>query len=191
MVGISKNKYILYIIALAVLFVIPTYIITANTDTLKDGTEYNFKVEAYDPYDMFRGNYIVINFKENEVAGYYNPDSNGYEKDEYYVTISKDYEGFAYFSSASKVKPNTNNYYKATGSYYNNIGFNGEEGKLRIDTPTRYYMNEKKSYNAELVYNQNIENTYVKVRVKDGKMVIVGVYVNDILIDSIDNELID
>ena len=47
-------------------------------------------------------------------------------------------------------------------------------------------MNEKKSLSAEGTYRKNIDNTYVKVRVKNGKMVIVGVYVNDVLIDTID-----
>ena len=47
-------------------------------------------------------------------------------------------------------------------------------------------MNENKSLNAEQIYRDNIDNTYVKVRVKNGKMVIVGVYVNNILIDTID-----
>ena len=47
-------------------------------------------------------------------------------------------------------------------------------------------MNEDKSENAEKIYRENLDNAYVKVRVKDGKMVLVGVYINDILIDSID-----
>ena len=47
-------------------------------------------------------------------------------------------------------------------------------------------MNEHKSLDAEKIYDENVDNTYVKVRVKDGLMVIVGVYVNDILIDTID-----
>ena len=46
--------------------------------------------------------------------------------------------------------------------------------------------NENKSLDAEKIYDENVDNTYVKVRVKDGVMVIVGVYVNDVLIDTID-----
>lgn len=100
---------------------------------------------------------------------------------EYYVTLGTDADGFAYFRSVNLEKPsNTSNYFKTTG-YYSTY-----QKKLIIDTPTRYYMNENKSISAEQIYRENIDSTYVKVRVKNGKMVVVGVYVNDILIDSID-----
>lgn len=171
-------KIIIYILSLIFLFSIPICLIIENTDTLIGGEEYLFKVEAFDPYDMFRGNYLNINFKERSIEA----DSNNIVKDDtyFYVTISKDIEGFAYFDNISTSKPqNTSNYFKTTGYYseYSNLYF--------IETPTRYYMNEEKSLSAEKTYNENIDNTYVKVRVKNGKMVIVGVYVNDILIDSI------
>lgn len=171
-------KIIIYILSLIFLFSIPICLIIENTDTLIGGEEYLFKVEAFDPYDMFRGNYLNINFKERSIEA----DSNNIVKDDtyFYVTISKDVEGFAYFDNISTSKPqNTSNYFKTTGYYseYSNSYF--------IETPNRYYMNEEKSLSAEKTYNENIDNTYVKVRVKNGKMVIVGVYVNDILIDSI------
>lgn len=180
MTKLTSNKIIIYILSICILFVIPIYTIATNNNTLKDGTEYLFKVEAFDPYDMFRGNYLNIKFKENTVKGistYYQESNN----DEYYVTIEKNKDGFAYFKSISSTKPrNTSNYFKTTG-YYNKYS-----NTCKIDTPTRYYMNEKKSVIAEEIYRNNIDTTYVKVRVKNGKMVIVGVYVNDILIDSMD-----
>ena len=172
------NKMIIYILALIFLFSIPIYMIIASTDTLIGGEEYLFKVEAFDPYDMFRGNYLNINFKERSIE--INSDDIDKNVKTFYVTIAKDNEGFAYFDSISSEKPkNTSNYFKTTGYYskYSN--------SCTIDTPTRYYMNEEKSLSAEKTYNENIDSTYVKVRVKDGKMVIVGVYINNILIDSI------
>ena len=177
---LTSNQIILYALSILILFAIPIYTILTNNTALKDGTEYLFKVEAFDPYDMFRGNYLNINFKENSVSenvlNQQNNDSN-----EYYVTIGTDADGFAYFKSISQVEPkNTSNYFKTTG-YYRTYS-----KEYIIDTPTRYYMNENKSLSAEQIYRDNIDSTYVKVRVKNGKMVIVGVYVNDILIDSID-----
>lgn len=174
---LSTNKKIIYTLSLIILFTIPIYMIIANTDTLIDGEEYLFKVEAFDPYDMFRGNYLNINFKERSIN--VNSDDINEDSKTFYVTIAEDNEGFAYFDSISTNKPqNISNYFKTTGYYsrYSN--------SCTIDTPTRYYMNEEKSLAAEKTYNENIDNTYVKVRVKNGKMVIVGVYVNDILIDS-------
>lgn len=176
---LNQKKLAIYIFSVIILFSIPIYIIISNFIALNSGTEYLFKVEAIDPYDMFRGNYLNINFKEREVYGGYYKDYD-YASSEYYVTIGEYSNGFAYFKGISKTKPeNTQNYYKTT-AYYNRYS-----NKYTIITPTRYYMNENKSLLAEEIYNDNIDNTYVKVRVKDGQMVIVGIYVNDVLIDSI------
>ena len=177
---LTLSQKIIYALSILILFVIPIYIIVTNDTALKGGTEYLFKVEAVDPYDMFRGNYLNISFKEDTVNG------NGFELQnnngrECYVTIGVGLDGFAYFRGISSTEPkNISNYYKTTG-YYRKYS-----GQYIIETPTRYYMNEKKSLKAEQIYGENIDNTYVKVRVKNGKMVIVGVYVNNILIDSID-----
>lgn len=175
------NKKIgLYILVVAVLFLLPIYTIIVSTDTLKGGSEYMFKVQAFDPYDMFRGNYININFEEqyvkdcNAVKGMYG--------EKCYVTIATKEDGYAYFSKISLEKPEqTSDYYQTNAYYYE------YDASCKIDTPDRYYMNENKSYHAEKIYGENIDNTYVKVRVKNGKMVIVGVYVNDELIDTIES----
>lgn len=176
----NSNKIILFTLSIVILFAIPIYTIFVNSNTLKDGKEYLFKVEAFDPYDMFRGNYLNISFEEDTVRG--NPvnlerDGNNV----YYVEIGTHRNGFAYFKNISLTKPtHTSSYFKTTARYIDRYS------NYTIETPTRYYMNENKSLNAEEIYNENIDNTYVKVRVKDGKMVIVGVYVDGILIDSID-----
>ena len=182
---IQSKQLFLYVLSIIVLFAIPISTIVINSDTLKDGTEFLFKVEAYDPYDIFRGNYLNIRFEEDTAT--YIPASNHFEEDieyrknECFVTIKKNKDGFAYFDTASLTKPtNTSDYYKTTG-YYRNY-----ENLYEIDTPTRYYMNENKSEKAEQLYRQNLDNVYVKVRVKNGKMVLVGVYVNNVLIDSVD-----
>lgn len=170
----ETKKIILYIIVLCCLFLLPICMVIVNTDTLKDGKEFLFKVEAFDPYDVLRGNYLDINFSES-----YARNGSNFETeygDRCFATIKEDEYGFAYFDQITKEKP------KKTEDYYETKIYYGE----RIETPTRYYMNEEKSLLAEEIYNENLDNTYIKVRVKNGKMVIVGVYVDDELIDTID-----
>ena len=77
---------------------------------------------------------------------------------------------------------------KASNYYKTTVRYNSYRDEYVVDTPTRYYMNENISEEAEEFYRSNIDSTYVKVRVKDGNMVIVGVYVDGILIDSIEEE---
>lgn len=177
---LTLKQMLLYILSILILLAIPIYTIVTNDTTLKGGAEYLFKVEAFDPYDMFRGNYLNISFEEDSVDVNFIKEENT-NKEDCYATIGIGADGFAYFSSVSLTEPkNTSNYFKTRG-YYRNY-----TQEYIIDTPTRYYINENKSVNAEQIYNDNINNTYVKVRVKNGKMVIVGVYVNNILIDTID-----
>lgn len=175
----KKNKLVIYIVAVFVLFIIPIGTVWLKTDALRSGEEFLFKVEAFDPYDMFRGNYLRINFMEQNVVGEYSEE--GEYDDWFYVTVDKSGDGFAYFSNISLKEPKEiSNYYKTRGYYIDHAK------TYNIDTPTRYYMNENKSLDAEEIYEENMEDTYVKVRVKDGQMVIVGVYVNDVLIDTIE-----
>lgn len=168
---------ILFALAVIVLFTVPVIMIIMNNLALKRGTEYLFKVEAFDPYDMLRGNYIYITFENEEVKSEQLNDE--YYSEELYVTIKKDKKGYAYFDKVSLTKPENTDYYKTSG-YYSSYS----EG-YRINTPTRYYMNEDKSLEAEKLYEENIDDTYVKVRVHKGNMVIVGVYIGDNLIDNI------
>jgi uncharacterized membrane-anchored protein len=175
-----NKKILLYILVVIVLFAFPIYTIIVSTDTLKGGNEFLFKVQAFDPYDMFRGNYINIDFKEQYVED--SNIGNIVYGEKYFVGIDTRDDGYAYFSNISLEKP------KDTADYYQTTGYSYYDNRCRIDTPNRYYMNENKSYNAEKIYNKNTDNTYVKVRVKNGKMVIVGVYVDGVLIDSIESQ---
>ena len=180
MIKLPFKKFVIYVITMFMLFFIPIYTIAINTNTLKDGTEFLFEVQAYDPYDMFRGNYLRVTFKEDTVPAYSNFLDLNYN-DPCYVTIGVRPNGFAYFKHISKERPtNTSDYYETTASYYS------WAKEYSVETPTRYYMNENKSLAAEKYLNDNIENAYVKVRVKNGKMVLAGIYVNNMLIDTID-----
>ena len=170
----ETKKIILYIIVLCCLFLLPICMVIVNTDTLKDGNEFLFKVGAFDPYDFLRGNYLDISFLEDEAKG--KVDSVLEYGDKCFAKIEKNNDGFAYFSDLTVKKPKDTSDYYETVMYYS----------TRIETPTRYYMNENKSLDAEEIYRENIENTYIKVRVKNGKMVIIGVYVDDKLIDTIE-----
>lgn len=172
----SKNKIIIYIVAIVILLGIPLYTVYENYDLLINGQEYSFEVEAFDPHDIFRGKYLYVNFKENKVeSAKLGNEENNY----YYVEIKTNKDGFSYFDNITTTKPkNIKNYYKTKGYYSKYMGSN-----YIIDTPTRYYMNENKSSEAEKIYEDNVEDAYVKVRVKNGNMIITGVYVNDKLID--------
>ena len=174
------NKWIFYIITVVILFSIPIVTVVNNMITLKNGTEFKFRVMAFDPYDMFRGMYLDIQLAEDETrTNYYSDILEEYDKNNVFVTIKEDYDGFAYFDKVFGEKPeDTINYVKAT------VDYSEYANSYYVESPLKaYYMNEEKSYGAEKIYDDNIEATCVKVRVKDGNMTIVGIYVDDVLID--------
>lgn len=64
-----KNKKILFILFITVVIAqlfIPVKIILNKEDILKTGTAFKFKTAPIDPTDPFRGEYIILNFDENE-----------------------------------------------------------------------------------------------------------------------------
>jgi hypothetical protein len=50
----------------------------------------------------------------------------------------------------------------------------------------RYYMEEKIAPKAENAYRENVNqnNTYIKTKVKNGSIVIEGLYINDMRIED-------
>ena len=157
------------------------FIIGYNEDIICMQTDLNDKIEVIKrisnkyhlEYISFKEEFDKILTKDNYLEFDYNETC--------FVTIKVGSNGYAYFDNISTEKPtHTNAYYETTVSYKS-----WRDGYV-ISTPTRYYMNEDKSLDAERYLNDNIDNAYVKVRVKNGKMVIVGVYVNNMLIDTID-----
>ena len=130
---------------------------------LETGEEYKFRVNPVDPYDAFRGRYVSLNSRQ-EVRG-----------DGRYGMIAVDADGFAYISLITDEKPVSGAYVKSNERYW---------FSLPID---RYYMDEKLAPKAETRTRNREpgEETYVTVRVKNGALVISGLYIDGIAIEDI------
>ena len=127
------KKILLYVLVVIVLFALPIYTIVVSMDTLKGGNEFLFKVQAFDPYDMFRGNYININFQERYADS--SNIENGVSGKKYFVTIETDDEGYAYFSDVSIKRPDDTADDYETEAYFFNYN---DDTKGRSETPERY-----------------------------------------------------
>jgi len=153
--------------ALAALIIIQLFVpisgIIKRFNVLKTGTEFKFKVYPVDPYDAFRGRYVSLNVQQR---------SNGKGK---YGVIALDKDGFAVITSVSDNKP-------ASGHYVTSI----ERGwfTLPID---RYYMDEKFAPKAERLTQRREADAeaYVTVRVKNGTLVVSGLYIDGVAIEDI------
>jgi uncharacterized membrane-anchored protein len=149
-----------------------------SENVLKEGTEFKFEAAPVDPNAPFRGKYITLRYKETTTQ--VSENKNWKNNETIYVSLINDENGFAKIYSVSKEEPiGDHNFVKAkVGYYYSN--------QLTIEYPfNRFYMEESKAYDAEVIYNKSLRdrknhNTYALIYVKDGEAVI-----NDVLIDGI------
>lgn len=183
-----NNKKILFtafiIVSMVQLFV-PTKMIIDKEIIMGDGVEYKFKMAPIDPSDPFRGKYITLSFDESSIEI---EDEDDWMRGEIvYASIAKDTDGFARLKSVSKTKPIDNqDFVEAKVSFVTENGSN----MLTIDYPfDRYYMEESKAYNAELIYRQfqldTNQITYALVSVKGGEAVLKDVLINGTSIKEI------
>lgn len=177
-----KNKKLiisLFIVVALVQLYIPAKMIFDSENVLKTGMPYKFKVAPVDPNDPFRGKFIALRYKENfiEVAN----KNDWIENETVYALLKTDSKGFVKIEAISKEIPkNSTDYIEAIiddisvdNQVYLEYSFN------------RFYMEETKANDAEVFYNESLQNntvveTYALVYVKNGKAVL-----DDILIDGV------
>ena len=166
------------LVALVQLYV-PAKMIWDRENVIETGIEYKFKTAPIDPSDPFRGKYITLNYDENTAI--VSDGQNWVLGESIYVSLTTDNLGFAKIKSVSKTKPTDNeSFIKAKVRFSSGKSSN----KLTIDYPfDRYYMEESKAYNAELIYRQSQQDTnqvtYALVSIKNGDAVL-----KDVLIDG-------
>lgn len=167
------------LIALIQLYV-PSRMIWSREAILKRGTEYRFRTAPIDPTDPFRGKYIILNFEDNTTQ--IESGKNWASGEQIYVYLTTNNNGFAVIKSVSKEKPIDNQpFVNAKVSFITG----NDSGKLVIDYPfNRFYMEESKAYEAELLHTESQQDsskiTYALVSIKNGNAVL-----KDVLIDGV------
>ncbi len=182
------NKKILlsvFIIVALVQLYVPASMILEREDILDKGREYKFKTEPIDPSDPFRGKYITLRFEENMIE--IQNEADWLRGEIIYVFLTTDNEGFTKIQSVSKENPTINQDFLKTKVRY--VTRNGSN-QLTIDFPfDRYYMEESKAYDAELIYRESQLDTnqiaYALVSIKDGDAVLKDVLINGVSIREI------
>ena len=158
--GVQNNlKTDIKIIAAVIMIVAQVFVvgfaIASNSIIVATGKEYKFKVEPFDPYDVFRGRYI--HFK---IPG----DNKIYDSSDRYAIIKTDDEGFSQIKSYTENKPESD---------YITVKRNNPSAL------ERYYIDEKITSKAEnLTSLENKKDIYVTVRIKNGKAVTTGFYID-------------
>lgn len=169
------NKKIIFIGFALILLSIPLYLMITSESVLENGVRHKIRLQAYDPFDPFRGKYLRMNY-DNEVQC----DVTFQKGDGIYITLDQDSLGYSFFAYGSDEAPeNSTDYFKTTvtqQSYGNTVRF-------RTDNLSKYFINENKAKPAEKVmwdYQRNHpDSIYVAIRVLDGEVRLEDIYVEE------------
>lgn len=186
----SKSVYVAaFVLIVLAQWYVPAQMISEHEDVAANGKVLRFITAPVDPYDAFRGKYIILNFREDKGEITKETKSLNYG-DDIYVTFT-DSSGYALVESVLVAEPMDNSVYvKAKVDYIdNNIFLVNSKVKrpmasIHIDYPfERYYMNEIKAPKAETAYQESNreakDNVYAQIAIKNG----IGV-VKDVIIDN-------
>ena len=176
----SKLIFGLFIILAVVQIAVPIGQIRKYEDVLQTGQPYKFRTAPVDPYDAFRGKYVALSYAQ--VAA---PKKHGDVipfRATAYVSLTQDENGFAVFREVSLNPPSMGDYLRVECLFIesNYMAY----FRLPFD---RFFMEESKAPQAELAYlrygnrrgTRTTAQTYVAVRVKNGRGVIEDLFIND------------
>jgi len=151
---------------------VPGWMIFEQEQTLRLGTEYKFQTEPVDPYDLFRGRYVALRFKAEDVKR--KPgDSELPRNTKVYVAVKTNAAGFAEVERVSQTPLNGDNVFPATVTWGDRLQF----------PFNRYYMEETLAPQAEAAYRKaNIRNssqqTWAVVRLRNGKAALADLFID-------------
>jgi len=174
-----RKKYLLIAFACMVLvqLAFPLKMIFDRELILLRGETFLMKIAPLDPYDAFRGRYVMISYEDREVPM---PRKFQHMEDlkELYITVKKDEHGMLVYDQVTLQPPtNTNSYIREEAESY---GFSYDDGEIWLDLPYRYYMNENKAPRAERLLNE----AYAQIVVYKGQVVLKGILVNGMPIEK-------
>ncbi|MCL2632748.1 MAG: GDYXXLXY domain-containing protein [Coriobacteriia bacterium] len=148
---------------IAVQLLTPAYMIYSRYDIQRTGEEYRFRVYPIDPYDAFRGKYVMLNVR-TEVYG-----------EGKYGIITVDSDGYAQVTTLTDIRPTNEPYITSSGNRWFSMPI------------TRYYLDETIADEVEHLvwFQQPDEEAYVTVRVKNGEVVVTGLYIDGVAVEDI------
>lgn len=176
-----KNaRYIFFAATMLLLLWFPFNMILHTRSILQNGTAYRFYLQPIDPYDVFRGSYVNLNYNIPLLP----LADSVYSYQDVYVTIEEGADGFASFGKVYLQAPEGKDYIKTKVQYYT-------DGKVQIDAPENmryYYLNEKTAPEVERAMSRPVQvdsvqnRAYAAVRIRKGEAAVEELYINEVAV---------
>lgn len=179
-----KHKYFhVFLVVAFIQLCIPIYLIAKREYVLRTGTPFLFSTKPIDPYDAFRGRYVILSFDfedalQKKLREKYSSITESNVQKTVFILIKNNLKGYGQISELSETRPSQGNYFQLDvvfqPQYYYFMDY-----RLNFD---RFYMDEFDAPEAEKVYQKESakKRAYALVYVKNGSTVLA-----DLLIDNI------
>ena len=163
-----------WLVLAAVQLGVPGWMIVGEERVLQNGRLLKLQTRPVDPADLFRGRYVALGFTIEQVprefaVGVFDPEETAY------LALREGADGFAEPVALTKDKPAGNLVLEVKVTFVSDV-------TVGVELPfNRYYMDENAAPAAEIAYRQqagNEANTWVTVRVLDGRAVIEELYIS-------------
>jgi uncharacterized membrane-anchored protein len=173
-----KKTYIYLLFGLMVIaqIVASAQVVYKYEHTIASDNVYKFKTAPVDPSDPFRGKYITLNY---EINSFKTSDESWDSYEKGYAYFSKDENGYAVLENLSKEKLPTSDFDYILVEINNHY-----DGFVRFELPfDRYYMEESKAYDAEVLSRELQRNdkedlVYAVVHIENDTHVLTDIIVN-------------
>ena len=172
----KNNIVIILCLVLLVQLAVPAYMIMNREGILRNGIQLKFKTQPVDPYDAFRGKYVAISIEGTTGLSCTDSIKKGQRV---YAVVKNGEDGFSTFEKVTTAIPLNCIYIEVKSDYT----YNAVETVNIVLPFDRYYMNESLAPKAEEAYrehsakNSKLLDTYVTVRVKNGKAVLEELFI--------------
>lgn len=174
------------IISLSLLFLTQLFVLGSmvwqHENVATQGERLKFRIQPIDPNDPFRGKYITLNFMNNS-TNTIDWKSEQSVDGKAYIRFEVGPDGFARIAGIQNHASEKEPYLELPAE-----SIRGRYGKgIHVDFPfNRFYMEESKAPQAEKELRRNLDGedleAYALVAMKDGKAILLDVYVNEISI---------
>ena len=178
-----------FIVVALAQWIVPGSLIWDREEVLRRGKTFRFQTEPVDPSNPFKGKYISLRFKENEITlpGTKEVFENGQEV---YVVLKVE-NGFAGIQQLSVHKPSPGTDFVTASIYYSSPDTSATTVFIKYPFE-EYYMDEYKAPKAEDVYFKSLrdttQKTYAQVKVWKGRTVIEDVFIGKMPIEELINQ---
>ncbi|MDD5089585.1 MAG: GDYXXLXY domain-containing protein [Candidatus Wallbacteria bacterium] len=157
---------------------VPVFMISDREHTLKSGEQIKLKTAPVDPYDAFRGRYVMLEFQAEAVKKSLFKETPK-KGQSVYAGLSQDQNGFATVTSVSRSRPEGLFIRARTGHVSGS-----DDSTINLIFPAdRFYMDEFKAPEAEQAYwgnnSRQRSEAYALLRVRNGKVVLEDLYIKD------------